>query len=102
MRRLGPRKRVGEGVKLGDGGVEAEAFDAHGHVADGLVHLAQEVLVVLAGARRVHLRDPITERPDAAEVLEAASAPEAVHSTSRSGGRIAQHEPARGVGAVGR
>ena len=31
--------------------------------------------------------------------LNAASAPEAVHSTSRSGGRIGQNEPAGGIRA---
>ena len=36
---------VGEGVKPGDSGVETEAFNAHRHIVNCLVHVAQQRLV---------------------------------------------------------
>jgi hypothetical protein len=57
-----------------------------GHIGNGAMHGAEQVVIALAGLVGRQLRDPVRQRQTRLRCLNAASAPEAVHSTSRSGG----------------
>ncbi len=49
----------GKGIELGNGCVKAEGFDAHGHIMNGFVHGAQQIVVAFAIGILRHLGDPV-------------------------------------------
>ena len=81
--------------------LKPKAFNAKRHVADGLVHLAQKILVAVTLGAWVHRTDTVTEVPDTGKMLErrlrAACRP--FHITLRRA--VAQDKPARGVRPIG-